>query len=90
MNNQTRFKLTLFAAAFLALVTLLAIGSKMETVATAAIAGIMTILSAYIWSQTQRPSNNEYASNHSQKSVSSKAHRSRGAARSSRAALQKQ
>jgi hypothetical protein len=55
MNSQTRFKLTLYAAGFLALVTLLAIGSKMETVATAAIAGIMTILSAYIWSQTQRP-----------------------------------
>jgi hypothetical protein len=30
------------AAGFLALVTLLAIGSKMETVATASIAGMMT------------------------------------------------
>jgi flagellar biosynthesis component FlhA len=75
MNNQTRFKLTLYAAGFLALVTLLAIGSKMETVATAAIAGIMTILSAYIWSQTQRPSHNEYASKRSQKSNRSKTHR---------------
>lgn len=56
MTSRTRFKLTLFAAGFLALVTLLAIASKMETVATASIAGIMTILSAYIWSQTTRPS----------------------------------
>lgn len=88
MNNQTRFKLTLYAAAFLAVVTLLAIASKMETVATAAIAGIMTILSAYIWSQTHRPSQNEYTGKHSQKSVASKAHRSRGASRRSRAALQ--
>jgi hypothetical protein len=90
MNNQTRFKLTLYAAAFLAVVTLLAIASKMETVATAAIAGIMTILSAYIWSQTQRPSHNEYTGKHSQKSPASKAHRPRGTARRSRAALQKQ
>lgn len=88
MNNQTRFKLTLYAAAFLAVVTLLAIASKMETVATAAIAGIMTILSAYIWSQTQRPSHNEYTGKHSQKSPASKAHRSRGSAHRSRAALQ--
>lgn len=60
MKIQTRFKLTLFAAGFLALVTLLAIWARMETVATASIAGIMTILSAYIWSQTQRPSKNEF------------------------------
>ena len=59
MTYRTRYKLTLLAAAFLALVTLLAIGSKMETVATASIAGIMTVLSAYIWSQTTRPSKNE-------------------------------
>jgi hypothetical protein len=49
MNSQTRLKLTLSAAAFLAIVTLLSIYSKMEGVATASIAGIMTILSAYIW-----------------------------------------
>jgi hypothetical protein len=60
MNTQTRFKLTLVTAVFLALVTLLALASKMETVATASIAGIMTILSAYIWSQTTRPSKNEF------------------------------
>ena len=58
MTYRTRYKLTLIAAAFLALVTLLAIGSKMEAVATASIAGMMTILSAYIWSQTTRPSKN--------------------------------
>lgn len=60
MRIQTRFKLTLVAAVFLAVVTLLAIWANMETVATASIAGIMTILSAYIWSQTTRPSKNEY------------------------------
>ena len=89
MNTQTRFKLTLFTAGFLALVTLLAIGSKMETVATAAIAGIMTILSAYIWSQTQRPSNNEYASNHSQKSHGSKTHRTSRTSGRNRTSVQK-
>jgi hypothetical protein len=59
MNTRTRYKLTLFAAVFLALITLLAIGAKMEAVATASIAGLMTILSAYIWSQTTRPSHLE-------------------------------
>ena len=70
MTTRTRYKLTLFAAAFLALVTLLAIASKMETVATASIAGIMTILSAYIWSQTTRPSRNEYTSQYPKKKQS--------------------
>lgn len=67
MTYRTRYKLTLIAAAFLALVTLLAIGSKMETVATASIAGIMTVLSAYIWSQTTRPSKNEQTNKHTRK-----------------------
>lgn len=73
MTSRTRFKLTLFAAGFLALVTLLAIASKMETVATASIAGIMTILSAYIWSQTTRPSKNENVRSITKKPISKKA-----------------
>jgi hypothetical protein len=72
MNNRTRYKLTLLAAAFLALVTLLSIGSKMETVATASIAAMMTILSAYIWSQTTRPSKNEHANKNTRKQTVSK------------------
>jgi hypothetical protein len=72
MTTRTRYKLTLFAAGFLALVTLLAIASKMETVATASIAGIMTILSAYIWSQTTRPSKNENARSITKKPISKK------------------
>ena len=72
MNSQTRLKLTLSAAAFLALVTLLSIYSKMEGVATASIAGIMTILSAYIWSQTTRPSKDEYVNKNTRKPTSSK------------------
>ncbi|MEX0635899.1 MAG: hypothetical protein WD135_03955 [Ferruginibacter sp.] len=72
MNHRTRYRLTLFAAAFLAIVTLLSIAAKMETVATASIAGMMTILSAYIWSQTTRPSQNEYASKAHKKSRNTK------------------
>ncbi len=72
MTYRTRYKLTLIAAAFLALVTLLAIGSKMETVATASIAGIMTVLSAYIWSQTTRPSKNERTTKLARKQAASK------------------
>ena len=72
MNTRTRYKLTLFTAVFLALITLLAIGTKMETVATASIAGLMTILSAYIWSQTTRPSKDEYNPKNTRKQTSSK------------------
>ncbi|MFM2335141.1 MAG: hypothetical protein RIS91_1144 [Bacteroidota bacterium] len=72
MTYRTRYRLTLIAAGFLALVTLLAIGSKMETVATASIAGIMTVLSAYIWSQTTRPSRNEKTSKHTGKQAAAK------------------
>ncbi len=79
MTSRTRYKLTLFAAAFLALVTLFAIASKMETVATASIAGIMTILSAYIWSQTTRPSKNEYTSQYPKKQSRSKSFTARSA-----------
>ncbi len=57
MTNHTRYRLTLAAALFLALVTLLSIFLRMEAVATAGIAGIMTVLSTYIWSQTTRPTN---------------------------------
>ena len=72
MNTRTRYKLTLFTAVFLALITLLAIGTKMETVATASIAGLMTILSAYIWSQTTRPSKDEYTHKNTRKQTTSK------------------
>ena len=72
MNTRTRYKLTLFTAVFLALITLLAIGTKMETVATASIAGLMTILSAYIWSQTTRPSHLENVSKSYKKQRNSK------------------
>ncbi len=57
MTNNTRYRLTLAAAVFLAVVTLLSIFLRMEAVATAGIAGIMTVLSTYIWSQTTRPTN---------------------------------
>ncbi len=59
MTTKTRFKLTLIAGAFLSLMALVATLEKMETLATTCAAGIMTILSTYIWSQTRRPSKTE-------------------------------
>lgn len=61
MTTKTRFKLTVIAGLFLACITVLAVASKMEVVATCSITAIMTILSAYIWAQTKRPSSNENA-----------------------------
>ncbi len=81
MNTQTRFKLTLAAAGFIALITLIALFLRMENIVLAGIAGIMTILSAYIWSQTTRPSNFEYGKNITQpippKSASGSGHHSK-------------
>ena len=65
MTPHTRYRLTLATALFLAVVTLLSIFLRMEAVATAGIAGIMTVLSTYIWSQTTRPTNS-YNEKHSQ------------------------
>lgn len=61
MNTKTRFKLTVIAGSFLSVMTVLATVLKQEIVATTSLTGIMTILSAYIWSQTRRPSYNENA-----------------------------
>ena len=57
MNYRTRFKITLAAAVFLVVTTYVAIFKEMEAVATTCIAGVMTVLSTYIWAETKRPSN---------------------------------
>ena len=59
MNTHTRFKITIAAAFFLASLATLSIIMKMETVAVTSITGILTILSAYIWAQTKRPTHHE-------------------------------
>lgn len=57
MNYKTRLKITLAAAVFLVVTTYVAIFKEMEAVATTCIAGVMTVLSTYIWAETKRPSN---------------------------------
>ena len=56
-DRRTRLKITLAAAVFLVLTTYVAIFKEMEAVATTCIAGVMTVLSTYIWAETKRPSN---------------------------------
>jgi len=56
MDKRTRFKLTLGAIVFLVLTTYVAMFRGMEAVASTCIAGVMTILSTYIWAETKRPS----------------------------------
>lgn len=56
-DKRTRLKITLAAAAFLVVTTYVAIFKGMEAVATTCIAGVMTVLSTYIWAETKRPSN---------------------------------
>jgi len=56
-DKRTRLKITLAAAVFLVATTYVAIFKEMEAVATTCIAGVMTVLSTYIWAETKRPSN---------------------------------
>jgi hypothetical protein len=56
MSKRTRFKISLAAMAFLVLTTYVAMILRQEIVATSCIAGLMTVLSAYIWAETRRPS----------------------------------
>ena len=56
MRSKTRLKLTFLAALFLAAMAMISTFMGMEVMATTCIAGIMTILSTYIWAQTKRPS----------------------------------
>jgi O-antigen/teichoic acid export membrane protein len=56
-DKRTRLKITLAAAVFLVVTTYVSIFKEMEAVATTCIAGVMTVLSTYIWAETKRPSN---------------------------------
>ena len=56
-DRRTRLKITLAAALFLVVTTYVSIFKDMEAVATTCIAGVMTVLSTYIWAETKRPSN---------------------------------
>ena len=56
-DRRTRLKITLAAAVFLVVTTYVSIFKDMEAVATTFIAGVMTVLSTYIWAETKRPSN---------------------------------
>jgi len=56
MKNSKRYTVTIIAGITMVLLAILGIFKGMEVVATTAIAGILTILSAYIWGETKRPS----------------------------------
>jgi len=58
MTSSKRLLLTIIAGLILSLIAGFAVYRQMETVASACVAGIMTILSTYIWGETRRPSNN--------------------------------
>lgn len=56
MKESKRYVITIVAGIVLAGLSILAILKGMEVVATTSIAGILTILSSYIWAETKRPS----------------------------------
>jgi hypothetical protein len=56
MAQSKRYLLTIIAGIILAALAILSVFKSMEGLATACVAGIMTILSTYIWGETKRPS----------------------------------
>ena len=58
MKRSKRYIITVLAGFMLSTLALLSVLKGMEGVATACVAGILTILSTYIWGETKRPSNN--------------------------------
>jgi len=57
MRTSKRYIVAIAAGIVLSLLAALSILKSMEGVASACIAGILTILTTYIWGETQRPSN---------------------------------
>tara|TARA_R110001592_G_scaffold43005_1_gene139503 strand:- start:28424 stop:28609 length:186 start_codon:yes stop_codon:yes gene_type:complete len=55
ISKSKRLVITWVALVFLISTTYIAIYQDLETVATTCIAGVMTILSTYIWAETKRP-----------------------------------
>jgi len=58
IQGKTRLKVSIMAGIILSALATLSIFKQMEGAAVSSIAGIMTILSSYIWGETKRPSDN--------------------------------
>jgi hypothetical protein len=56
MKLSKRYLITIAAGIILTLLAGFSIFKAMEGVATGCVAGILTILSTYIWGETKRPS----------------------------------
>jgi hypothetical protein len=57
MKKSKRYTITIAAGAVLAVLAECSIFKTMDGVASTSVAGILTILSTYIWGETKRPSN---------------------------------
>lgn len=56
ITKRTRLRITLYAFIVLMILAFFSTWLELEMVATAAIGGMMTILTSYIWGETRRPS----------------------------------
>lgn len=63
MIKRTRYKISIITALYLIIMATLSVFKNMEGVAISSIAGIMTILSSYVWGETKRPSENSEKEN---------------------------
>ena len=56
MTKRTRLRISIAAAIILSSLAFISVFKGFESVAMSCIAGILTILSTYIWGETTRPS----------------------------------
>jgi VIT1/CCC1 family predicted Fe2+/Mn2+ transporter len=56
MKRSKRYLISLIAGVLLSILAFISVFQNMEGLASACVAGIMTILTGYIWGETKRPS----------------------------------
>jgi hypothetical protein len=66
MSRSRRLLLTIIAGVILSCLAAFAIYRQLETVASACVAGVMAILTTYIWGETRRPSDKDESKKPSQ------------------------
>lgn len=59
-TKRTRYRISIIAGVYLMALSGVAVFMQMEGLASACVAGILTILSTYIYGETKRPSNTDY------------------------------
>jgi hypothetical protein len=56
MKRRTRLKITMLSILFMVIVTSVSMFLRLENLAMTSVGGLISILGAYVWGETKRPS----------------------------------